>query len=67
MTIRWMLAAVIAVGLAVSTVELSCRAAELFVEQAHEAASIPSAVPEGDLSVVVDGDPDVTLSLAYTR
>jgi hypothetical protein len=67
MTIRWMLAALFAVGLAVSTVELSCIAAERFVEQAHEAASITTAAPEGDVSAVLDGDADVTLSLTYTR
>ncbi|HEV8617094.1 MAG TPA: hypothetical protein VGU22_16500 [Methylomirabilota bacterium] len=68
MMMRWVLAALIAVGLAVSTVELSCIAAErLSAEQALEAASITSAAPEMDLPGVPEGDADATPALTYTR
>ena len=68
MKIRWALATAISVGLAVSTVELTCIASERrLVVRAHEAASIATAAPEGDLPGIIDGDPDVTRESTYTR
>ena len=65
MIMRWVLAAVIGVGLAVSTVELSCLAEEHRAAGPAPAASIRSRAAEPDLPGVLDGD--VSETLTYTR